>query len=43
LYISLVPYRFVEGRARVGDSLVIPDVMPNDVVELKRLVFTVSK
>jgi hypothetical protein len=43
LYISLVPYRVVEGRARVGDSLVIPDVMPNDVFELKRLVFTVSK
>lgn len=41
LYISLTAYRFVEGTARVGDSLIIPDVMPKDVFELKRLVFQV--
>jgi hypothetical protein len=41
LYISLAAYRFIEGTARVGDSLVIPDVMPGDVFELKRLVFQV--
>ena len=42
LYISLSAYKFVEGTARVGDALVIPDVMPRDVFELKRLVFKVS-
>ena len=41
LYISLSAYKFVEGTARVGDALVIPDVMPRDVFELKRLVFKV--
>lgn len=41
LYISLAAYRFIEGTARVGDSLIIPDVMPEDVFELKRLVFQV--
>lgn len=41
LYLSLAGYRFVEGTARVGDALVIPDVMPDDVVRLKRLVFSV--
>ena len=39
LYISLAAYRFVEGTARVGDALIIPDVMPDDVFELKKLVF----
>jgi hypothetical protein len=43
LYISLAAYRFIEGTARVGDSLIIPDVMPIDVFELKRLVFSVPK
>ena len=43
LNISLVGYRFVDGKARVGDSITIPDVMPGDVFELKRLVFSVSK
>lgn len=43
LYISLAAYRFVEGTARVGDALVIPDVMPKDVFELRKLVFTVTK
>jgi hypothetical protein len=41
LYISLAAYRFIEGTARVGDSLIIPDVMPIDVFELKRLVFSI--
>lgn len=41
LYISLAAYRFVEGTARVGDALVIPDVMPKDVFELRKLVFSV--
>ena len=43
LYISLAAYRFVEGTARVGDALIIPDVMPKDVFELRKLVFTVAK
>ncbi len=41
LYLSLAAYRFVEGTARVGDALVIPDVMPDKVFELKKLIFTV--
>lgn len=43
LYISLAAYRFVEGTARVGDALIIPDVMPKDVFELRKLVFSVPK
>jgi hypothetical protein len=43
LYISLAAYRFVEGTARVGDALIIPDVMPHDVFELRKLVFSVPK
>jgi hypothetical protein len=43
LYISLAAYRFVEGTARVGDALIIPDVMPHDVFELRKLVFIVPK
>jgi len=39
LYISLSAYKFVEGTARVGDALIMPDVMPEDVFEFKRLVF----
>ena len=39
LYLSLAAYRFVEGTARVGDALVIPDVMPDQVFALKRLIF----
>jgi hypothetical protein len=39
LYISLVGYQFIEGTARVRDALVIPDVLPRDVFELKKLVF----
>ena len=41
LYLSLAAYRFVEGTARVGDALIIPDVMPDDVFALKRLIFSV--
>jgi hypothetical protein len=43
LSISLVGYRFADGKARVADAITIPDVMPQDVFELKRLVFTVTK
>jgi hypothetical protein len=41
LSISLQGYRFIEGTARVADSLIMPDVMPEDVFELKRLIFRV--
>lgn len=41
LYLSLTAYRFVEGTARVGDALIIPDVMPDQVFALKRLIFTI--
>lgn len=43
LYISLAAYKFIEGTARVGDALIIPDVMPKDVYELRKLVFKVPK
>ncbi len=43
LYISLAAYKFIEGTARVGDALIIPDVMPKDVYELRKLVFAVPK
>jgi len=39
LYISLAAYKFIEGTARVGDALIIPDVMPDDVYALRKLVF----
>ncbi|MCP5098959.1 MAG: hypothetical protein GY943_25690 [Chloroflexi bacterium] len=39
LYISMSGLQFVEGRAKVRDALIIPDVMPEDVFELKKLVF----
>lgn len=41
LYLSLAAYRFVEGTARVGDALIIPDVMPDQVFALKRIIFSV--
>ena len=41
LYLGLAAYRFVEGTARVGDALIIPDVMPDQVFALKRLIFAV--
>ena len=43
LYISLIGYQFVEGRARVRDALIMPDIMPRDVFELRKLVFAVPK
>ncbi|RMG96482.1 MAG: hypothetical protein D6706_10115 [Chloroflexi bacterium] len=43
LYLSLAAYKFVEGTARVGDALIIPDIMPQDVYELRKLVFQVKK
>jgi len=39
VYISLVAIQFVDGSAKVGGALIIPDLMPDDVFELKRLVF----
>lgn len=41
LYLSLAAYRFVEGTARVGDALIIPDVMPDQVFALRRLIFAI--
>jgi hypothetical protein len=41
LYLSLAAYRFVEGTARVGDALIIPDVMPDQVFALRRLIFSI--
>lgn len=39
LYISMSGLQFVEGKAKVKDALIIPDIMPDDVFELKKLVF----
>lgn len=39
LSISLVGYSFADGKARVNNAINIPDVMPEDLFELKRLVF----
>lgn len=39
LYISMSGLQFVEGKAKVRDALRIPDIMPDDVFELKKLVF----
>jgi len=39
LYISMSGLQFTEGRAKVKDALIIPDIMPEDVFELKKLVF----
>ncbi|MEM7330619.1 MAG: hypothetical protein AAF490_00915 [Chloroflexota bacterium] len=39
LYISMSGLQFVEGKAKVRDALIIPDIMPSDVFELKKLVF----
>lgn len=41
IHISLVAYQFVDGSAKVGAALIIPDMMPDDVFELKRIVFPV--
>ncbi len=42
MYISLSAYKFVEGTARVGDALIIPDVMPDEFFEFKRQIFKPS-
>lgn len=39
LYISLTAFKFEEGQAKVRDALVIPDVMTEDVLKFKELVF----
>ena len=39
VYLSLAAYRFVEGTAKVGDALVLPDIMPKDILELRKLIF----
>jgi hypothetical protein len=43
IYISLVPFSFVDGSAKLSNALIVPDVMPEDVFELKRLVFPIQK
>ncbi|MCB8946186.1 MAG: hypothetical protein H6658_20775 [Ardenticatenaceae bacterium] len=40
LSISLVGYAFADGKARVNNAITIPDIMPEDLFELKRLVFS---
>jgi hypothetical protein len=39
MYISMVAYKFDQDTARVGDSLIIPDVTLHDVLEFKKVVF----
>ena len=39
VYISLAAFKFEEGAAVVKDALIMPDVMPDDVFELKKYVF----
>jgi hypothetical protein len=39
MYISMVAYKFDQDTARVGDSLIIPDVTLHDVIEFKKVVF----
>jgi hypothetical protein len=39
LSISLVGYAFADGKAKVNNAITIPDIMPQDLFELKRLVF----
>lgn len=39
MYISMVAYKFDQDTARVGDSLIIPDVTLRDVLEFKKVVF----
>lgn len=39
MYISMAAYKFNEDTARVGDALIIPDVMLRDVIEFKKVVF----
>jgi hypothetical protein len=39
LSISLVGYAFVDGKAKVSSAITIPDVLPQDLFDLKQLVF----
>lgn len=39
VYISLTAFKFDEHSARVRDALIFPDVMPEDVFQLKQFVF----
>ena len=39
LSISLVGYAFDQGTAQVKNAITMPDIMPEDLFELKRLVF----
>lgn len=41
LYLSLAGYQFTPGSAKVRDALVVPDVMPKDVYEFRKLIFTI--
>jgi hypothetical protein len=41
LYLSLAGYQFTPGSAKVRDALVMPDVMPNDVYEFRKLIFNI--
>jgi hypothetical protein len=41
LYLSLVGYQFTPGSAKVRDALVIPDVMPQDIYEFRKLIFNI--
>lgn len=41
--ISLSGYSFVDGTARVSNPLIFPDMMPEDIFELRRLVFPIQK
>ncbi|MCP4423553.1 MAG: hypothetical protein GY803_03580 [Chloroflexi bacterium] len=43
VYLSLAAYKFIEGTARVGDALIIPDVMPDDILALRKIIFNVPK
>ena len=39
LSISLIGYAFEQGTAQVKNAITMPDIMPEDLFELKRLVF----
>ena len=43
LSISLVGYAFADGKAKVNSAITVPDIMPEDLFELKRLVFAPPK
>lgn len=43
VYLSLAAYKFIEGTARVGDALILPDIMPDDILALRKIIFNVPK